>query len=76
MVVVPKALGVVWICVAMKFLNKHVLQEVHPMHKVDLILAQLNGATMFSKLNANSKFWQIPLATESRLLTALITPYE
>ena len=46
------------------------------MPKVDTTLAQLTDATMFSKLHANSGFWQIPLATETRLLTTFITPYE
>jgi len=41
------------------------------MPKVDTTLAQLSGATMFSKLNANSGIWQIPLAQELKLL---ITP--
>ena len=45
------------------------------MPKVDTTLAQLTGATVFSKLDANSGFWQIPLAKESRLLTTFITPY-
>ena len=45
------------------------LREVHPMPKVDTTLAQLSGATVFSKLDANSGFWQIPLADESKLLT-------
>ena len=42
------------------------------MPKVDTTLAQLTGATIFSKLDANSGFWQIPLAKESRLLTTLL----
>ena len=45
------------------------------MSKVDTTLAQLSGATVFSKLDANSGFWQIPLAKESKLLTTFITPY-
>ena len=32
-------------------------------------MRQLSSATMFSKLDANSRFWQVPLAPESRLLT-------
>ena len=35
----------------------NVLREVHPIPKVDETLAQLSGATLFSKLDANSGFW-------------------
>ena len=75
MVVVPKDSGAVRICVDLKPLNENVLREVHPMPKVDITLAQLSGATVFSKLDANSGFWQIPLAEESKLLTTFITPF-
>ena len=47
-----------------------------PIPKVDDVLGKLAGATIFSKLDANSGFWQIPLATESRLLTTFITPFD
>ena len=30
---------------------------------------------IFSKLDANSGFWQIPLSKQSKLLTTFITPY-
>ena len=75
MVVVPKKSGSIRICVDLKPLNESVLREVHPLPKVDDTLAQLAGAKVFSKLDANSGFWQIPLAKESRLLTTFITPY-
>ena len=45
------------------------------MPKVDTTLARISGATMFSKLDANSGFWQIPLAKESKLLTTFITSF-
>ena len=51
MVVVPKASGRVRICVDMKPLIKNVLCKTHSMPKVDTTLAQLTGATMFSKLD-------------------------
>ena len=75
MVVVPKPNGTVRICVDLKPLNESVMREVHPMPKVDVTLAQLNGAKVFSKLDTNSGFWQVPLAKESRLLTTFITPH-
>ena len=75
MVVVPKKSGAVRICVDLKPLNESVLREVHPIPKVDDVLGKLAGATVFSKLDANSGFWQIPLAAKSRLLTTFITPF-
>ena len=74
MVIVPKKSGEVRICVDLKALNDNVLREVHPIPKVDETLAQLVGAKIFSKLDANSGFWQIPLADDSRLLTTFVTP--
>ena len=61
MVVVPKQNGTVRICVDLKPLNTAVLRETHPLPKVDDTLAQLSGAKMFSKLDANSGFGRSPL---------------
>ena len=60
MVVVPKKTGKVRICIDLKPLNQSMLREVHPLPKVDDTLVQLAGAKVFSKLDANSGFWQIP----------------
>eukprot|EP00731_Ephydatia_muelleri_P032481 Em0024g25a len=50
-------------------------RRVYPLPKVDETLAQLAGAKIFSKLDANSGFWQIPLTERSKLLTTFITPF-
>ena len=50
-------------------------RETHPLPKVDDTLAQLSGAKIFSKLDANSGFCQIPLATKFRHLTTFLTPF-
>ena len=42
---------------------------------LDDVLAQLSRATVFSKLDANSGFWQIPLDPSSRHLTTFLTPF-
>ena len=60
MVAVPKKSGTVRICVDLKRLNQSVMREVYPLPKVDETLAQLSGATIFTHLDANSGFWQIP----------------
>ena len=74
MVVVPKPSGAVRIYVDLTHLNQNVLREYHPLPNIDDTLAQLTGARKFTKLDANSGFWQIPLAKTSRLLTTFITP--
>ena len=75
MVVVPKANGRVRICVDLTKLNESVQRERHLLPAVDQTLAQLAGAKIFTKLDANSGFWQVPLAPESSLLTAFLTPF-
>ena len=73
-VVVPKPNGKIRICVDLTKLNESVCRERHVLPAVDRVLAQLSGATVFSKLDTNSGFWQIRLAEESRKLTTFITP--
>ena len=75
MVAVPKKSGTVRIYVDLKRLNQSVMREVYPFPKVDETLAQLSAATIFTRLDANSGFWQIPLSPESRLLTTFVTPF-
>ena len=51
------------------------LREIYPLPKVDDILAQLTGATVFSKLDANCGFWQILLEPSSHLLSTFVSPF-
>ena len=74
MVVVPKKSRSVRICVDLKPLNASVLREVHSLPKVDENLVQLSRGQLFSKWDANSGFWQIPLAKSSRLLATFLIP--
>ena len=75
MVVIPKNDRTLRICVDLKPLNTAVLCEPHPLPKVYDTLAQLSGAKVFSKLDANSGFWQIPIE-KSCHLTTFITPLD
>ena len=75
MVQVPKPSGEVRICVNLTPLNKAVKREIHPMCSVDENLAKIQNSKIFTKLDANSGFWQIPLDPSSRLLTTFVTPF-
>lgn len=74
-VVVPKSEGRVRICMDLTKLNESMCHEQHQMPAVEQTLAQITGTQIFSKLDANSGFWQIPLSKESSLLTLFITPF-
>lgn len=75
MVVAPKTNGTVRICSDLTKLNEAVTRERHILPSVEHTLGQLEGAQVFSKLDANSSFWQIPLSRKSALLTTFITPF-
>ena len=73
-VVVPKKDGQVRICVDYTHLNKNVLRERHMLLAADEALAKLVNVRVFSKLDANSGFWQIPLSSQSQELKTFISP--
>lgn len=75
MVPVVKPTGAIRVCVDFTELNRFVLREWHPIPSVEHTLGLLSGARIFSKLDANSGFWQIKLAESSRKLTTFITPF-
>ena len=75
MVVVPKPNGKVRICVDLTKLNESVCRERHIIPSVEQSLGLPGRAKYFTKLDANSGFWQVPLSQESSLLTTFITPY-
>ena len=74
-VVVPKKSGAVRICVDLTKLNESVCREKFILPSVEEILGMLAGAKIFSKLDANMGFWQIPLTEDSAKLTTFITPF-
>ncbi|KAK7096429.1 hypothetical protein V1264_005727 [Littorina saxatilis] len=74
-VAVPKSNGKVRLCVDLTKLNESVRRENFPLPSTDQLLAQLSGAKVFSKLDCNSGFYQIPLDEDSQLLTTFITPF-
>ena len=72
---VLKPSGDVRICVVLKKLNQSVERGRYVIPTVDEIVHQLRGSSVFSKLDAASGFWQIPLDPETAKLTTLITPF-
>ncbi|XP_041370035.1 uncharacterized protein K02A2.6-like [Gigantopelta aegis] len=75
-VVVPKEKkDTIRLCVDLTKLNESVKRENCPLPSSDQLLAQLAGATVFTKLDCNSGFHQVPLDEGSQELTTFITPF-
>lgn len=72
--VAPKKAGDVRICVDLTNLNVSVRREKYILPSVEETLGKLAGARIFSKLDANMGFWQIPLTKDSKY-TTFITPF-
>ena len=72
-VIVPKPSGDIRLCVDMRRANQAIVRERHPVPTVDDVLYQLNGSTIFSKLDLKWGFHQIMLEEQSRNITTFIT---
>ena len=55
---VPKPNRKVWLCINFMKLSESVCRETFPLPTTDHLLAQLDGATVFTKLDCNSGFHQ------------------
>ncbi|XP_068707557.1 uncharacterized protein [Montipora foliosa] len=73
LVVVPKPDGDIRICVDMRRANEAIERESHPIPTNEEVLHDLNGSTVFSKLDLKWGFHQVELYAESRQITTFIT---
>ena len=71
---VIKPSGGVRICTDFKKLNEAVKRERYMLPAVEDVLHKLKGSCIFSKLDARSGFFQVPLDESSAKLTTFITP--
>ena len=75
-VIVPKKNGdEIRLCGDYTRLNNSVKRPIFPVSKIDVSLANIKGAKIFSKLDANAGYHQIKLDKESQPLTTFLTPF-
>ena len=72
-VVIPKADRDIRICVDMRCANQAIAREHQPISTIVEVLHDLNGSTVFSRVDLKWAFHQILLAKESRLVTTFVT---
>ena len=69
----PKNPDQIRLCVDMHQPNRSILRERHITPTIDDLIHDLNGATVFSKIDLNSGYHQLELAPESRYITTFST---
>lgn len=62
------------LCVDYRALNKKTVKDSYPMPVIDDQLDRLSGKSYFTSLDLASGYYQIPVAEESRHITAFVTP--
>ncbi|PNF41459.1 hypothetical protein B7P43_G13385 [Cryptotermes secundus] len=72
---VPKSSGGYGMVVDYHLLNKKVRFDAFPMPSIELAFSNFQGAEVFSILDLNSAYYQIPLSAKSRKVTAFSTPF-
>jgi len=65
-VFMPKPGGHFRFCVDYRRLNERTVKDVYPIPRMDDCLDSLGDATVFSTLDCNAGYWQIPVAAEDR----------
>ena len=60
-------------CVDYRLLNALTVNSVYPMPSIDGTLARLHGAKIFSIMDQECGYWQIPIKKKDRMKTAFIT---
>ena len=76
LLLVPKKDGTWRLVIDYRKLNSQTVPDRLPMPVINDVLAQLGGAKVFSSLDLLSGYWQVPLAEESKPLTAFSTHNE
>ena len=74
-VLIRKKDGTVRWCIDYRGLNNVTVKDVFPLPLVDDCLDTLSGNIWFSKLDANSAYWQVEIEEEDRKKTAFHTKY-
>ena len=71
-VLVPKSDGSLRFCVDYRRLNAMTIRDSYPLPRMDECIDSLGEASVFSTIDCNSGYWQIPVEEEDRDKTAFV----
>ena len=71
-VLVPKSDGSLRFCVDYRRLNALTIRDSYPLPRMDDCIDSLGSATIFSTLDCNAGYWQLPVAERDRQKTAFV----
>ena len=74
-VIVKKPNGSLHICLDPTDLNKEIIRPVCNSQTMDDVVHKLKDTEFFTVFNTSKGFFHIPLDQESKLLTAMLTPF-
>jgi hypothetical protein len=69
----PKKDGTLRFCVDYRKLNTHTLDDAFPMGNLQEMIRALGSASIYTKLDLKSGYWQVPLTERAKPLTAFST---
>lgn len=69
-VIARKKVGRPWFCIDFRKVNEASEKDAYPLPQVNATLDMLRGAQYLSTIDLNDGYWQVPLAPESRPITA------
>ena len=72
---VIKKNGDVRVCLDPRDLNTAIRRQHYPMTTIESVIANIPNASIFSKFDAKSGYWQLRLSDESKKLTTFNTPW-
>ena len=75
LVVIQKPNGKLRFCLDQRDLNNAIMRPHYPMPTLEDALSKMAGVRFFSKLDAQSGYWQIRLTEDSSFLTTFNTPF-